>query len=119
MLSGVNATIYLGAAMLQSQLNGSSEFLRHESCDNCGSSDARSVYTDGHSYCFSCHHWTPGDSTVPSNSCSAVNLLGEAVRLNKRNLSEETCKKYRIFKYGDTLRFAYYSSDGRLLGAKI
>jgi twinkle protein len=104
--------------MQQSLLNGSSEFLHHESCDNCGSSDAKSVYSDGHSYCFSCHHWSPGDS-APLLSYAAVNLLGEPVRLNKRNLSEDTCKKYRIFKYGDTLRFAYYSADGRLLGAKI
>ena len=46
-------------------------------------------------------------------------LQGEAVRLNKRNLEEATCKKYRIHKDGDTLRFHYYSSDGRLLGAKV
>ena len=46
-------------------------------------------------------------------------LQGEATRLNKRNLEEATCKKYRIHKDGDTLRFHYYSSDGRLLGAKV
>ena len=104
--------------MLQSLSNGLSEFLHHEACDNCGSSDAKSVYSDGHSYCFSCHHWSPGDS-APLLTYATVNLLGEPVRLNKRNLSEDTCKKYRIFKYGDTLRFAYYSADGKLLGAKI
>ena len=98
-----------------------SEFIRHEACEHCGSSDAKSVYSDGHSYCFSCHHWSPGDSVTISTHINfpAVNLLGEPVRLNNRNITEETCKKYRIFKYGDTLRFAYYSADGRLLGAKI
>ncbi len=103
------------------QSQETSEFIRHEACEHCGSSDAKSVYTDGHSYCFSCHHWSPGDSVTISTHINfpAVNLLGEPVRLNNRNLSEETCKKYRIFKYGDTLRFAYYSADGRLLGAKI
>ena len=46
-------------------------------------------------------------------------LQGEPTWLTKRNLSAETCKKYRIHKDGDTLRFHYYSSDGRLLGAKV
>ena len=35
------------------------EFLRHTSCDNCGSSDANAEYTDGHHFCFSCHTFTP------------------------------------------------------------
>ena len=40
---------------------GSSEFLFHEPCEECGSSDAKSVYDDGHTYCFVCHHYTHGD----------------------------------------------------------
>jgi len=46
-------------------------------------------------------------------------LQGEPQRLKNRGLTEETCKKYRIYKDGDVLRFHYYSSDGRLLGAKV
>lgn len=33
----------------------------HVPCDNCGSSDARCVYDDGHSYCFSCGYYIPGE----------------------------------------------------------
>ena len=113
---------YRGPTSTASQLNGSSEseFIRHEPCENCGSSDANSIYSDGHSYCFSCHHWTPGDDELHTNfSATNIMLQGEPVRLNKRNLTEEVCKKYRIHKDGDTLRFHYYSSDGRLLGAKV
>ena len=105
--------------MQTSPLNGSSEFLRHEPCDNCGSSDANSIYTDGHSYCFSCHHYNPGDDSIHTHKPGNVMLQGEPVKLNKRKLSEETCKKYRIYKDGEKLRFHYYSSDGRLLGAKV
>ena len=36
-----------------------SEFLYHEPCEACGSSDAKSVFSDGHTYCFSCEDWTP------------------------------------------------------------
>ena len=37
------------------------EFVRHEPCNNCGSSDANSLYTDGHYFCFSCHTYTPAE----------------------------------------------------------
>lgn len=35
-----------------------SEFLRHEACEVCGSSDAKAIYADGGTHCFSCqsHH---------------------------------------------------------------
>ncbi len=32
---------------------------RHIACDDCGSSDAKCTYSDGHSYCFSCLTYTP------------------------------------------------------------
>ena len=105
--------------MQTSQLNGSSEFLRHEPCDNCGSSDANSVYDDGHSYCFSCHHYIPGDNDSHTHIAYNVMLQGEPTRLPTRKLTEDTCNKYRIFKDGDTLRFHYYTADGRLVGAKV
>ena len=31
-----------------------SEYMYKESCDDCGSSDAKAVYSDGGSHCFSC-----------------------------------------------------------------
>lgn len=31
-------------------------FLKHTSCPQCGSSDARGLYSDGSSFCFSCKH---------------------------------------------------------------
>ena len=34
-----------------------SEFLRHDKCNHCPSSDAVAVYADGHGHCFSCD-WT-------------------------------------------------------------
>ncbi len=30
-------------------------FLKHTSCEKCGSSDAKGIYDDGSSWCFSCH----------------------------------------------------------------
>jgi twinkle protein len=45
-------------------------------------------------------------------------MKGEAVRLPKRGLYEETCQKYKIYRDGNILRFYYFSPDGILKGAK-
>ena len=29
-------------------------FIKHTSCEGCGSSDANAVYSDGSAFCFSC-----------------------------------------------------------------
>ena len=44
-----------------------SEFVRHLPCDNCGSSDANSLYSDGHTFWFVCHHRTGGDNDIVHN----------------------------------------------------
>ena len=46
-------------------------------------------------------------------------LQGSPVRLAKRGLSEEICRKYRIHKDGDQLRFHYFDSSGQVCGAKV
>ena len=93
----------------------SSEFVAHEPCENCGSSDANSVYSDGHKFCFVCQTYTPAEGIIHSQTMSKdVHLKGSAERLHKRNLSEKTCQFYKIFRDEDTLRFPYFTSDGVL-----
>jgi len=41
-----------------------STFLRHEPCPNCGSSDGNAIFDDGHSYCFPCHWYEPGEQSI-------------------------------------------------------
>jgi twinkle protein len=108
--------------MLPSLLNGSleSEFVRHEPCENCGSSDGKSLYSDGHTFCFVCHHYVHGDGTVKHNTMTThVQLQGSAGRLQKRGISEQTCEKFKCYRDGEKLRFYYFSSDGALQGAKV
>jgi twinkle protein len=38
-----------------------STFVSHTPCDACGSRDNNAVYSDGHTYCFGCQAYTPGD----------------------------------------------------------
>jgi len=104
-------------------MNTESEFVAHEPCDNCGSSDANSRYSDGHAFCFSCQTYTPadGDNNTPRmiNDRTTAKFLGEAEALKKRGISEATNSFYRIYRYGNTLRFPYYTDDGVVAGFKI
>ena len=98
-----------------------SEFVRHMPCDNCGSSDANSLYTDGHTFCFVCHARTPADNEVihSQTMTKTVTLTGSADRLHKRNISEKTNQFYQIYRDGNTLRFPYHTADGILQGVKV
>ena len=100
-------------------MDNESEFIRHEPCSNCGSSDANSVYTDGHSYCFACQTYTRGNDTSNTHHMQTnVQFKGSAQRLQKRGISEQTCEKYKIYRDDAHLRFPYFDSDGRLRGFK-
>ena len=97
-----------------------SEFIAHEACDNCGSSDGNSAYSDGHKFCFVCHKYTPAEGEVHSHKMATdVQFQGSAERLQKRNISQKTCQFFRIYRDGATLRFPYNTSDGLLSGFKI
>ena len=96
-----------------------SEFLRHDACEACGSSDAKSVYSDGHCYCFSCQSYFPADGEPPTMITSKVSLQGEARPLKSRGLSEKTCQRYKIYRDGEYLRHYYHTKDGVLMGCKV
>ena len=96
-----------------------SEFIQHQPCPDCGSSDALAVYTDGHTFCFSCQTRTAGDGQEKKLPMQTnVNFKGSAQRLQKRGLSEQTCEKYKIYRDETHLRFPYFDSSGCLKGFK-
>ena len=87
------------------QTHGSASFLHMEPCPECGSKDNLGRYDDGHGYCFGCTYYEHGDSStgiVPTDrdkiesktSGSYTPIRGESYGLNKRGISEETCRKY-------------------------
>lgn len=70
-------------------------FIKHTSCDKCGSSDANAVYEDGSTYCFACKHSTNPNykredltgmidyqsvSRLPSNALAARGIDAEIVQ---------------------------------------
>lgn len=109
-----------------------SEFLYHEPCPGCGSSDALARYDDGHAYCFSCEHFEPSGSEgksvhAPSQSTHADKGLlpaGEVRELRKRRLSADTCRKFGYtlgeFKGRPVQIAPYYNLEtGQLCGQKV
>ena len=102
-----------------------SEFVRHEPCNHCGSSDALGRYSDGHGHCFSCGHYEHGDGEStsfhkPQRTHVAMDFTGDIIPLRSRGLLEDTVKKFNV-RYdaaSRTLRFPYYNSDGQLVAFK-
>src|SRR5210317_1553713 len=104
-----------------------SEFISHEPCDKCGSSDAFATYSDGHGYCFSCSHYVPaeGDNVVSIKRESKVSkefVEGEPKAIPKRGLKESTCKFWNYMvanDKGQPCQVANYVKDGVLVAQKI
>ena len=95
-----------------------SEFVRHLPCTVCGSSDANNLYSDGHTFCFSCNTHSHSDEDFTPVSTTHAELRGSAVSLTGRGISVQTCERYKIYKDGEQLRFHYFGSNGRVIGAK-
>lgn len=110
-----------------------SEFIEHVPCETCGSSDANSLYDDGHQFCFGCQTHKHADqatdvSVAPmpsrSNTFNDTNFLsGEYRALPKRMISEKTCKDlgYMIGEYqGQPCHIApLYNDKGILVAQKL
>jgi len=93
------------------------EFLHHEPCSNCGSSDAAGRYSNGRLYCYSCQTTLEKGSNeqqhIPKaeSKFESIKVTGEIHALSKRRIREETAKhwNYRTGTLGDQpAQFAYY-----------
>lgn len=105
------------------------KFLRHEPCEDCGSSDAKGVYEDQSTYCFSCSKYhSPKENedsekkTVkkPTGSLSQYDELVVAP-LEARGITQETCEKFgvRMGKVNGKIVQAFpFYKDGNLIAFK-
>lgn len=115
-------------------------FLYHIPCDNCGSSDGNSLFSDGHTYCYVCEKWTAGNEetkkrVVNRRTSNGGNkpmskdlwefgkVEGKYAPLLARGISVDTCKKagYWIAKVnGESFQVAdYRDQNGALCSQKI
>ena len=105
------------------------KFIRHTSCDNCGSSDANAVYDDGTTWCFSCETFGSEDNMEaaqsPIKNVYTSNLSsGQITGIPDRKISADTCKAYNvttltnngtIFKH----IYPYYDDSNTQIATKI
>lgn len=105
-------------------------------CDKCGSSDARAVYSDGHSFCFACppdEAWSPGDGDFEgspraprkagADTISMGSVQGEYRALPARGITVDVCKQYGYWcgVIGGNLKQVanYIDEDGSLVAQKV
>jgi len=109
-----------------------SKFLKHIACSACGSSDANSLYDDGHQYCFNCETFLDGtDSEIHRKPSQAVQeaskplviprlvpkatkptetVLDPLLGIPDRGITTDTCRHYQV--KGDSDKHYYpYGSD--------
>ncbi len=115
---------------MNSGTHNDSTFIRHEPCEQCGSSDARAIYDDGHSYCFSCNSQEQGDTESISQRLSKSTefkeqgfIRGSIKELRNRSIKEETTKKwsYMVGEYkNQPCHIAnFYDETGAIVAQKI
>jgi len=75
-----------------------SEFINHEPCPECGSSDNLARYSDGHGFCFGCNYYEQGEGGPISEHAKPVRhvdfISGDYSALPKRGINEKTCRKF-------------------------
>ena len=109
-------------------MNGSN-FIMHEPCPKCGSSDACALFSDGHRFCYSCNTYFPSDgesikreSKKVAKDCISMEDF-EVSPLHKRLINKDTCSKYKYLTgvYKDKpCQVANYCDDlGNVVGQKV
>lgn len=122
------------------ELEQDSIFLYHAPCENCGSSDGNSVYSDGHQFCFVCEHRVPASEErkqelssrrriVGGGKPMTYNVLnfgesnGRYSALTARGISKETCQKagYWIAKVDGVMYQVadYRDQNGNIVSQKV
>lgn len=103
----------------------------HLPCADCGSHDALCLYSDGHTYCFSCNTFHKGEDEPmdtgateyrQTHACIPVSDM-YADTLRARGIRKETCLKYGYFKTtvkDQPVQVAcYYNDSNEMIGQKL
>ncbi len=105
----------------------------HVSCKDCGSSDALTIYDDGHTHCFSCNKTTqpPRDALgiqvgspikkefkVNTESFKGIPEDAKAQHHTDRGISKTTAEVFGVVSTADTVYFPYYNLTNSLVAVK-
>ena len=103
-------------------MNESQVVRSKQSCDECGSSDAKAYYDDGHSHCYSCNVTKQNDGESTMSTYVTVTGSGELDRLvakwsaskgsaiPERNLPSAVVSKYGVVVDNDLHYYPYFTS---------
>ena len=101
-----------------------SNFLKHISCDHCGSTDGNSLYDDGHTHCFVCgktefegehdRRTTMRDAVAPRK----VEMKGTVKSIPDRGITQQTCEKFGVTQDESTQYYPYTNGAGQLVACK-
>ena len=100
-----------------------SKFLRHIPCEHCESTDANSLYDDGHTHCFACntteHEYQSEERHVTRHNMARkivtqmdISTPGLIKSIPDRAISQATCEKYGVTTDGSNQYYPYYDADG-------
>ena len=102
------------------------EFVRHIACEHCGSSDANALYTDGHTYCFSCgviesesSHEDRERWKEEFNRANAMKTEGEVKPIPDRGITRDTCEYYKVTQTGQKHIYPYADETGAYVASKV
>ena len=104
-------------------LNTESKFLRHTSCDECGSSDGNALYDDGHSYCHVCQTWkndVDGSTTTTKHTkVNKMQIKGEVKAIQDRGILATSAEFYGVTQYLGNHYYPYSDDTGTVVAAKV
>ena len=108
-------------------LKVASKFIKHVECSNpqCGSSDANSLYDDGHQYCFACNTYVNGSGDEPVVEKQHITKVfqmktqGEVKAIVDRGILRETCEFFGVTQETGKHYYPYFDDTGLKVAEKI
>ena len=102
-----------------------STFVRHLPCDKCGSSDANSLYDDGHTHCFKCGHTEfehqHEERTVMRDAVAPkkIEIRGQIKSIPDRGITQQTCEKFGVTQDAERHYYPYADPAGAIVALKL
>ena len=107
-------------------------FLKHISCNKCGSSDGNALYDDGHSYCHVCHTHVNEDEAESHErgyeeakrqqsmdlKKAPMEIKGTIKSIPERGINKSTCDKYGVTQDNDNHYYPYTDAAGSVVAVK-
>jgi len=100
--------------------NESKPVKTHQPCPDCGSSDALSIYDDGHTFCFSCEQFDNGtDQPVVHMEDYRVQENKKDTAWSDRKISDAVRDYYEVSANDVQVKFPYYDTAGVRRAVKV